>query len=142
MTLAAALGIARRVWWAFPVAALLAALLVTRGTLAGAKAELRAERAAHETTVANYRAAAERRKASDIANVARVRTNRPNSRRKSPMTIRPALPLCALILLSACGARPQPIPAAPGPRICPAFPMPPEELMRAPVKRDFLRGTP
>lgn len=42
------------------------------GLRAGYKAERDAEKAAHEQTVANYRAAAEQRKASDLANVQRV----------------------------------------------------------------------
>jgi hypothetical protein len=46
------------------------------------------------------------------------------------------------IMLSACGQeRPQPIPAVPEARTCPAFPMPPAELMLPPAKEDFLPKT-
>lgn len=52
-----------------------------------------------------------------------------------------ALPLLAL-LLTACGAeRPQPIPAVPEARQCPAFPLAPPALLKPPVKTDFLSTT-
>jgi len=55
------------------------------------------------------------------------------------MTIRIALPLLALPL-AACGGPPppQPIPALAEQRQCPAYPLPPQELLKAPVKTDFL----
>jgi hypothetical protein len=56
------------------------------------------------------------------------------------MTSKLALLLPAL-LLSACASKPttpQPIPALAEARQCPAFPAPPEELLKAPAKTDFL----
>ena len=58
------------------------------------------------------------------------------------MTLRAALPL--LVLLPAACAHapsPQPIPALAEQRQCPAYPLPPKELLRAPVKTDFLNPT-
>ena len=57
------------------------------------------------------------------------------------MTLKPAWPLLAL-LLSACGQqRPQPIPAVAEARQCPAYPLPPANLLKQPVKTDFLSTT-
>jgi hypothetical protein len=53
------------------------------------------------------------------------------------------LPLLVL-LLSACAAKPQaprPISALAEQRQCPAFPLPPPELLKPPVKTDFLNPT-
>ena len=56
------------------------------------------------------------------------------------MTMRNAWPLLALSL-AACGQeRPQPIAALPELRQCPAYPLPPANLLKAPVKTDFLIG--
>jgi uncharacterized membrane protein len=47
-------------------------------------------------------------------------------------------------LLSACAAKPQapqPIPAVAQQRQCPAYPLPPADLMKPPVKTDFLTPT-
>jgi len=59
------------------------------------------------------------------------------------MISKPALPLLAL-LLSACasGPRPQPIPALAQARQCPAFPLPPADMLKPPVKTDFLPPMP
>ena len=59
------------------------------------------------------------------------------------MISRPALLLLAL-LLNACTGRPaapQPIPVLAGQRQCPAFPLPPEALLKAPAKVNFLDPT-
>ena len=55
------------------------------------------------------------------------------------MTSRLASPMLALAL-TACAAQPRPqaIPAVAGARQCPAFPVPPPELLKRPVKTDFL----
>lgn len=56
------------------------------------------------------------------------------------MTSKAALLLPAL-LLSACATKPrapQPIPALAEQRQCPPFPLPPAELLKPPVKTDFL----
>ena len=55
------------------------------------------------------------------------------------MISKPALPLLAL-LLTACTAKPvpQPIPALPEQRRCPGYPLPPAELLKPPLKTDFL----
>ena len=50
--------------------------------------------------------------------------------------------LLPALMLAACAATPrppQPIPALAEARQCPAFPLPPEELLKAPVKTDFLQ---
>ena len=60
------------------------------------------------------------------------------------MTTRLALPLFALAL-TACARKPpppQPIPALAEARQCPAWPLPPAELLKAPVKTDFLTPMP
>jgi hypothetical protein len=56
------------------------------------------------------------------------------------MISRAALPTLVLVL-SACAGKPQapqPIPALAEHRQCPPFPLPPEELLKPPVKTDFL----
>lgn len=59
------------------------------------------------------------------------------------MPIKRALPMLALAL-AACGGqqRPQPIPAIAEQRQCPAFRLPPSELLKPPVKTDFLSTPP
>ena len=54
------------------------------------------------------------------------------------MNTKHALPLLTLTL-SACAinAPPQPIPALAEQRQCPAYPLPPKELLKPPVKTDF-----
>lgn len=56
------------------------------------------------------------------------------------MTTRAALPLLALLTSACAGTRgpPAPIPAVAQQRECPAYPLPPKELLKAPVKTDFL----
>ena len=58
------------------------------------------------------------------------------------MITKPVLPLLAL-LLSACASqpKPQPIPVLAEQHQCPAFPTPPEALLKAPTKTDFLSAT-
>ena len=58
------------------------------------------------------------------------------------MTIRLAL-LTLALALSACAKTPapQPIPALAEQRQCPAYPLPPADLMKPPVKMDFLSKT-
>ena len=59
------------------------------------------------------------------------------------MIFKRALPPLAL-LLSACASRtppPQPIPAVAQERQCPAYPLPPSDLLKPPVKTDFLSPT-
>ena len=53
--------------------------------------------------------------------------------------MRPVLPLLA-VSLSACAQtpRPLPIPVFAEAHQCPAYPLPPAELLKAPVKTDFL----
>jgi len=52
------------------------------------------------------------------------------------------LPLLAL-LPGGCAqtARPQPLPALAEQRHCPAYPLPPAALLKAPMKTDFLGPT-
>ena len=57
------------------------------------------------------------------------------------MTSKNALPPLAWLLLTACaGHQPpvQPIPALAEQRQCPAYPLPPAALLKAPVITDFL----
>jgi len=58
------------------------------------------------------------------------------------MNSKHALPLLALTL-SACATTrpPQPIPAMAEERQCPAYPLPPAELLRTPVKTNFQTPT-
>ena len=59
------------------------------------------------------------------------------------MTLKHALPALAL-LLGACAAKPQtpqPIPAVAQARQCPAYPMPPVDLVKPPAKTSFLPRT-
>jgi hypothetical protein len=63
------------------------------------------------------------------------------------MISKPALPLLALLLpvllLGACASspKPQPLPVLAETRQCPAYPLPPAALLKAPVKTDFLSPT-
>ena len=60
------------------------------------------------------------------------------------MPMKRALPPLAL-LLGACASKPeapQPIRALAEQRQCPAYPVPPEDLIKAPLKTDFLTPTP
>ena len=62
------------------------------------------------------------------------------------MISNPALPLLALmppIFLGACAAapKPQPIPVLAETHQCPAYPLPPAELLKPPVKTDFQHPT-
>ena len=59
------------------------------------------------------------------------------------MTSKPALPMLALAL-SACASKPRPAAADRGAgraAPCPAYPLPPAELVKPPVKTDFLTPT-
>ena len=59
------------------------------------------------------------------------------------MISKAALPMLALALTS-CAAKvesPKPIPALAEQRQCPAFPLPPDQLLQPPVKTDFLDQT-
>ena len=59
------------------------------------------------------------------------------------MTMKPVLPALALAL-AACASKPRPtlpIPAVAEQRQCPAYPLPPAELLKAPRKIDFLPTT-
>jgi len=59
------------------------------------------------------------------------------------MIMKRALPPLAL-LLSACASqpKPQPIPVLAETHQCPAYPLPPADLLKPPVKTDFLGQTP
>ena len=63
------------------------------------------------------------------------------------MIMKLAWPMLApglMLLLSACGSkpeRPQPIPAVAEQRQCPAYPLPPANLLKPPAKTDFLTGS-
>ena len=57
------------------------------------------------------------------------------------MILKRALPLLALLLLGACTSTPKPLPVLAETRQCPAFPLPPEALLKAPSKTDFLTQT-
>jgi hypothetical protein len=59
------------------------------------------------------------------------------------MTMKLALPMLALAL-SSCAAKQkssQPIPAVAEARQCPAYPLPPADLLKMPTKTDFLQPT-
>ena len=58
------------------------------------------------------------------------------------MTIKSVLPLLALSL-SACAQapNPQPIPVLAEIHRCPAYPLPPAELLKVPTKTNFLPAT-
>jgi hypothetical protein len=102
------------------------------------------EQAALAGTVANYRAAAERRGRSTAPTRPVSAPSRPPSTKGHRMTIKRALPPLAL-LLSACAAKPQPpqpIAALAEERQCPAYPLPPADLLKPPAKTDFLSPTP
>lgn len=63
------------------------------------------------------------------------------------MISKAALPLLALtlptLLLGACASapKPQPIPVLAETHQCPAYPLPPADLLKPPVKTDFLNPT-
>ena len=56
------------------------------------------------------------------------------------MTLKLALPLLAM-MLNACASAPtpRPIPVLAEAHQCPAYPLPPSGLLKAPVKTDFLK---
>lgn len=58
------------------------------------------------------------------------------------MILKPALPLLALTL-TACAStsKVQPIPVLAEMRQCPDYPLPPETLLKAPAKIDFIPPT-
>ena len=58
------------------------------------------------------------------------------------MNLKLALPLLVLTL-GACASspKPQPIPVLAEAHQCPAYPLPPAELLKEPVKTDFLSPT-
>jgi hypothetical protein len=58
------------------------------------------------------------------------------------MNLKPVLALLAL-MLSACASapKPQPIPVLAETHQCPAYPLPPAALLKAPAKTDFLTPT-
>jgi len=63
------------------------------------------------------------------------------------MIMKAAWPMLApglLLLLTGCGAapRPQPIPAIAEQRQCPSYPLPPTDLLKPPIRTDFLNPTP
>ena len=102
------------------------------------------EQAALAGTVANYRAAADAARAADRANLARVAAEQRaiNERTSNDYEARLA---AAPLLLGACAGKPQapqPIPAVAEQRLCPAYPLPPTELLKPPAKTDFLPTTP
>lgn len=72
MTAVAIWELVKRFWFAVPIAGLLIALMLTRGSLANVKHERDIAKGALAITAANYVAAANERKASDLVNVARV----------------------------------------------------------------------
>ena len=58
------------------------------------------------------------------------------------MTMKAAWPMLALALTACASApKPQPIPALAEMRQCPAYPLPPEALLKPPAKTDFLKPT-
>jgi hypothetical protein len=92
---------------------------------------LAAERGAHAASAANYRAAAELARQADKENAARAINQRSAHDLESRMP-------------SACAGDPkplQPIPAVAEQRRCPAYPLPPETLLKPPAKTDFLTPT-
>ena len=64
------------------------------------------------------------------------------------MIMKAVLPMLALALpislLGACASspKPQPIPAVAEQRQCPAYPLPPADLLKAPARTDFLPPMP
>ncbi len=58
------------------------------------------------------------------------------------MTSKAALPLLALLTSACAGTRPpQTVPAVAEHRQCPAYPLPPAELLKRPAIIDFLTGS-
>jgi hypothetical protein len=101
------------------------------------------QQAALATTVANYLAAT----AQAAPPIRPMRSASPPSSAPSMkghrMIMKRALPPLVL-LLSACAAKPQapqPIAAVAQMRQCPAYPLPPAELLKSPAKTDFLNPT-
>ena len=57
------------------------------------------------------------------------------------MISKPALPLLVLLPSACASPRPQPIPVLAESHQCPAYPLPPSALLKAPMKTDFLHPT-
>jgi hypothetical protein len=78
----AVLAAIRRFWWAVPIAGLLIWALILRGDLAGARADLGAEQAAHRASALNWRMATATALAADLQNrVNKERAQAEESRR-------------------------------------------------------------
>lgn len=101
------------------------------------------EGAAFVTTVANYRAAAGEARASDQANAQRVAAEQAaiNERTSNDYESRLAAARSLVRRLRGADASPQPVPAMAEARQCPAYPLPPADLLKAPAKTDFLNPT-
>ena len=102
----------------------------------------RQEQAAFAVTVANARAAADAAHAADRANATRVAAQQDAIMKGFPMTSKPVW-LTPVLALTACAATPkaQPIPVLAQTRQCPAYPLPPGTMLKAPAKIDFLQQT-
>jgi len=109
---------------------------------AGFEQLYREEQSAFATTVANYRAAADQARAADQANAVRVAAEQRtvNERTDHDFATRLAAAHAAAQRLYVA-PRPQPIPVLAEAHQCPAYPLPPADLLKLPVKTDFLTPT-
>ena len=109
---------------------------------AGFEQLYREEQSAFATTVANYRAAADQARAADQANAVRVAAEQRtvNERTDHDFATRLAAAHAAAQRLYVA-PRPQPIPVLAQAHQCPAYPLPPADLLKPPVKTDFLTPT-
>ena len=101
------------------------------------------EQAALAGTVANYRAAADAARAADRANAQRVEAAQAkiNEEKSDEFETRLAVARAAAERLRIDPAPPQPIPAVAEERQCPPYPLPPANLVKPPIKTDFLSPT-
>ena len=94
-------------------------------------------------TVANYRAAADAARAADQANAARVAADQRAINERIAHDFELAW-LTPALVLTACASKPpipQPIAALAEQHRCPAYPLPPQALLKPPAKTDFLPTT-
>jgi hypothetical protein len=100
------------------------------------------EQAAHRGTELNFRGAADAARAADRANADRVRSQQAGINERTSNDLQKRLAAARAHAEQLRGRQPpQPIPVVAKQRQCPPYPRPPANLMKPPLKSDFLSAT-